>query len=219
MATVEMLMGGGDEHENTRELRRAYGASTPEELAAYYDGWSRDYEAHMRNVGYAHPAMVAALLARHLPAGSGPVLDAGAGTGIMGDLLEALGYPELVGFDASSEMLVHAAKRDRYRELHRMFLGRPLDFPDDGFAAVVASGVFTEGHAPLSGLDELARVTRPGGPIVLSVARIYLEGPFDEKVAALAETGRCRLADASERYNSTPLEDEIPARVYVLEVL
>ena len=32
---------------------------------------------------------------------------------------------------------------------------------DDRFAAVIAAGVFTDGHAPLDGLDELVRVTRP----------------------------------------------------------
>ena len=78
--------------------------------------------------------------------------------------------------------------------------------------------MFTEGHAPLSALDELVRVTRPGGYLVFSVARVYLEGDFDEKSAALEKAGRWRLRDASRHYNSTPLDDEIPARVYAYQV-
>ena len=211
-------MGDDDKPQSTRQLHRAYGAKTARELAEYYDGWAADYENHMSNVGYAHPAMVAAMLARHVPAGDEPILDAGAGTGIMAELLAAMRYEHLVGFDVSAGMLERAARRGRYRELQRMVLGEPLAYADDTFAAVVSAGVFTEGHAPLSALDELIRVTRPGGYLVFSIARVYLEGEFDDRAAALEKAGRWRPRDASRRYNSTPLEDEIPARVYVYEV-
>jgi len=200
--------------EDTRALHRAYAARSPEELRACYDRWAADYEAHMSNVGYAHPAMVAAMLARHLPPGDDPLLDAGAGTGIMAELLTAMRYPNIVGFDASARMLERARAKGRYRELHEMTLGEPLGFADGRFAAVVAAGVFTQGHAPLDGLDELVRVTRSGGLLVFSVARVYLEGGFEEKRAALDAAGRWRFVDATERYNSTPLGDHIPACVY-----
>lgn len=88
-----------------------------------------------------------------------------------------------------------------------------------GFAAVVSAGVFTEGHAPLCGLDELVRVTRAGGYVVFSIARAYLEGSFDEKRKSLEAAGRWRFVEASRRYNSTPLEGDIPARVYAFQVI
>ena len=188
-----------------------------EELASYYDDWSADYEAHMRNIGYMHPAMVASMTARHLAIGSGPVLDAGAGTGIMGEILTALGQTEVIGLDASEGMLALAEKKGIYRALHHMYLGRPLDFPDDHFAGITSAGVFTDGHAPLGGLDELVRVLRPGGRMAFSVARGLLDGPFDEKAAALESAGSCRAVDRTEIYNSAPLGDELLARVYVME--
>ncbi len=205
--------------DNTRQLKKAYSARSPEEIRDCYDQWAADYEAHMGNVGYAHPAMVAAMLSRHLPPGDDPILDAGAGTGIMAELLVAMGYSHLVGVDASAKMLALAADKSRYRELRQMVLGRHLDFADDHFAAVVSAGVFTEGHAPLHGLDELVRVTRAGGYVVFSIARAYLEGSFDEKRKSLEAAGRWRFVDASRRYNSTPLEGDIPARVYAFQVI
>jgi len=204
--------------EDTAQLHRAYQSKSVEELAQYYDEWSKDYESHMRNIGYLHPAMVASMVGRHVDIGSGPVLDAGAGTGILGEVLTALGQTEVVGLDASEGMLGLAARKGCYAELHHMFLGKPLDFPDDRFAAVTASGVFTDGHAPLSGFDELIRITRPGRRLVFSVARGYLEGPFEEKSTALQEAGVWRAVDRSGIYNSAPLGDELLSRVYVYEV-
>jgi len=207
----------GKPSDDTRQLHRAYQSKNVDELAEYYDEWAADYETHMRNVGYMHPAMVACMIGRHVAIGSGPVLDAGAGTGILGEILAALGQTDLAGIDASQKMLDIAAGRGRYARLERMFLGQPLDFEDDRFAAVVSAGVFTDGHAPLDGFDELVRVTRPGGRLVFSVARGYLQGPFDDKCASLEAAGAWRRIDNTEIYNSTPVGDELLARVYVCE--
>lgn len=203
--------------DDTRQLHRAYQSKTVKELATYYDEWAPDYESHMRNVGYMHPAMISAMVGRHLSIGSGTVLDAGAGTGILGEILAALGHTDLVGIDASQKMLERAAEHGRYNTLKRMFLGRELDFENDRFDAVVSAGVFTDGHAPLDGFDELVRVTRPGGKLVFSVARGYLEGEFDEKSASLESAGAWKQIDSTRVYNSTPVGDELLARVYVCE--
>ncbi len=211
-------MPPSDDRENTRHLRKAYTAKSREEVSGCYDAWAEDYETHMKNVGYLHPAMVAALLARHVTAGAGPILDAGAGTGIMAEILTALGYPEVAGFDGSKRMLDAAASKDVYVELRHMYLGAALDYPDDRFAAVVSAGVFTQGHAPLSSLDELVRVTRAGGHLVFSVGPAYLDGPFRKTREELEGKGLWRLVDASERYNSTPLEETLPAQVFIFTV-
>jgi len=212
------IMTDKDPLENTRQLRKAYTSTSAEEIRRYYDEWASDYEAHMGNVGYTHPAMVAAMLSRHVPPGDDAILDAGAGTGIMAELLVALGYPNVIGIDNSPRMLAIAANKEKYRDLRQMTLGEPLDFADDQFAAVVSAGVFTQGHAPLSGLNELIRVTRPGGHIVFTISRTYLDGIYDEKGRALESEGRWHFVDVSERYNSTPLEGELMARVQVYRV-
>jgi predicted TPR repeat methyltransferase len=204
----------------TEELHKAYASGDPAETSAVYDGWSGDYEAHMQGVGYSHPAMVAAMLTRHHPPGDAPLLDAGTGTGIMGEILTALGYGNIAGFDASEGMLARARAKGVYRDLRPGLLGAPLGYADDAFAATVASGVFTQGHAPLDGLGELVRVTRPGGPIVFSISRSYLGEAFEAKARALADAGKWRRVDASRRYNSTPLgEDVLMSQVFAFAVV
>ena len=147
------------------------------------------------------------------------MLDAGCGTGIMGEILIALGYSDVAGLDASPGMLAHAGAKGIYRDLRPGLLGQPLDYADDAFAAAVAAGVFTQGHAPLDGLDELIRITRPGGHIAFSISRIYLGETFETKAKALERAGKWRRADASTRYNSTPLGDDVlMSQVFVYEV-
>ncbi len=204
---------------STDKLHRAYHAESLQETADVYDDWADEYEQHMKNVGYTHPAMVAAMVARHVAPTEERVLDAGAGTGVLGEILTALGYPNIVGLDASEGMLKIASLKNNYLELTHQFLGQPLTFEDDSFALVVSSGVFTQGHAPLEGLDELIRVTRSGGHLVFSVARTYLDGPFEHKRQQLEQANLCRFVDVSERYNSAPLEDTLISQVFAFEVV
>ena len=159
------------------------------------------------------------MVARHVSSTDDPVLDAGAGTGVLGEILTALGFPTLYGLDASEGMLKAAGLKQKYIDLTHQFLGESLAYEDDFFAMVASSGVFTQGHAPLSGFDELIRVTRPGGRLVFSVARTYLDGPFDEKRRQLEQSGLWRFVAASGRYNSAPLEDELISQVFVFEVI
>ena len=127
-------------------LGAVYDAGSPEEIARLYDGWAATYDAEMAIAGYRHPTIGVALLARHLPAGSTPVLDAGCGTGIAGSWLGILGYPRVEGLDISEGMLAVARARGGYAELHQAALGARLAFGDGHFAGVLAAGVFTTGH-------------------------------------------------------------------------
>lgn len=204
---------------STDKLHRAYQAADPRETADVYNDWAVEYEQHMKNVGYTHPAMVAAMTARHVDPTDEAVLDAGAGTGVLGEILRALGYPNLYGLDASEGMLEIAGLKKHYRELSHQFLGQPLSYQDNYFALVASSGVFTQGHAPLAGFDELLRIVRPGGHLVFSIARTYLDGLFEEKRRQLEQQQLWRFVAASERYNSAPLEDELISQVFVFEAL
>ena len=98
--------------------------------------------------GYCLPFMITAWVARYVPKGKGPLLDAGCGTGLSGPYLRALGYDAIEGLDFSEEMLAIARRRNAYSELKQAVLGETLPWPDGHFAAFLSTGVFTEGHAP-----------------------------------------------------------------------
>ncbi len=167
-------------------LGAVYDAHAPEDVAAIYDAWASTYDAEMAQAGYRHPAVGLALLARHLPRGAGPVLDAGCGTGLLGDWLGILGFAPVEGLDLSPGMLEQARRKGSYARLHNLALGRELPFENGEFAGVISTGVFTTGHVGVEGLPELIRITRPGGVIVLTVKTTLWEAVFG---AALTGNG------------------------------
>jgi predicted TPR repeat methyltransferase len=195
-------------------LGAVYGAAGPAEVAAHYDGWAETYDAEMAKAGYRHPAVCLALLARHLPAGATPILDAGCGTGLIGDWLPIVGYPQADGLDISDGMLAVAARKQVYRNLHRLALGGPLPFADGSFAAVISTGVFTTGHVGAEGLPEVVRITRPKGVIVLTVKTTLWDAGFADAVGALPDM---QVAERTQPYVSMPGETgTVPSLAIVL---
>ena len=136
----------------------------------------------MAALAYRHPSIGAALLARHLPRGAGPVLDAGAGTGLLGDWLRILGYGPLEGLDISQGMLAVARGKGVYAALHCAALGEALPFADGHFAGIISTGVFTTGHVGAEALPELRRICRCGGVIVLTVKDTVWTGSFADSL-------------------------------------
>ena len=56
-----------------------------------------------------------------------------------------------------------------------MVMGEPLDIPSGAFDAVICVGALTLGHAPANSLDELVRVTNPGGYVLFNLRPDHYE--------------------------------------------
>lgn len=188
---------------HTGHLGAVYDATDPKDVAALYDGWAVSYDDEMAKAGYRHPSIGLALLARHAPRGTGPVLDAGCGTGLLGDWLRILGFDPIEGLDLSKGMLDVARAKGCYSRLHNLALGGPLPFDDGAYAAVISTGVFTTGHVGQEALPELVRITSHGGPIVLTVKTTLWTGGFE---SALRSTPGLKLIEVTEPYVSMPGE-------------
>lgn len=200
-------------------LGAVYGAKRPEEVAAIYDRWAETYDSEMSANGYRHPTICLALMARHLPRGAAPLLDAGAGTGLIGEWLAILGYPHVEALDISRGMLAKAEQKGVYAALHNLALGGPLPFADGHFAGIVSTGVFTSGHVGVEGLDELIRICRPGGVIVLTVKNTLWTDGFSARLEQLEAEGVLRRIEETAPYISMPGEaGTVPSRGVVLRM-
>jgi predicted TPR repeat methyltransferase len=201
-------------------LQSAFGAKSSQESGELYDSWAEDYERNVASWGYTTPAVAAGLFGRYVKPEDGTILDAGAGSGITGEILALLGYKDIVGIDVSPKMLELARRKGAYRELREMELGGRLDLPSDAYSAVVSTGVFTAGHAPPESFDELIRATRSGGYMIFSVRTgVYKEGGFKYKQEALEREGRWHLVEVSEPFASLRYEDpELKAQVFAYQV-
>jgi SAM-dependent methyltransferase len=182
-----------------------YSSTSAEQLVERYDTWSASYEAEMtENYGWSAPQMTVPVIQKYVPV-NGRILDAGVGTGLVGQLLAEAGYTDLTGIDFSAEMLAQARLKSVYRVLRQMQLGDPLDFPPNIFDAVACVGVLTLGHAPASSLDEMVRITKPGGHVIYSMRPDYREpGGFVEKEAELADAGLWKLAEVTDPAHTMP---------------
>ncbi len=200
-------------------LDRVYSAKTNIELEAGYNEWARSYDDDLRRFGYRLPTIVTGLCGRYVSREAGLLLDAGCGTGLIGDALRLLGYEHLVGIDMSAGMLSVAREKGSYCELHQMILGNPLEFDDNKFAATFAVGVITIGHAPADAFDELIRVTQSGGYLIFSI-RVDREpeSGYLAKLDTLEQQQRWRRIEMTEPFQSLPLaEPEVIHRVCVYQ--
>jgi predicted TPR repeat methyltransferase len=201
-------------------LEMVYAATTPDELAAGYAAWAASYDGETAALGYALPFQITAWVARYVPAGEGPLLDAGCGTGLSGPTLKALGYDDIAGLDLSADMLAIAGSRQAYGELKQAELGGPLPWPDGHFRAFFSTGVFTISHAPAASLHELVRITRRGGHAIFTVRDIVLQsGGFHDVFAELERQRKWRRVEESKWLRAFAIsEPEALVKAFVFEV-
>jgi SAM-dependent methyltransferase len=132
-----------------------------------YDAMAGDYVAHVEASPYTALYEAPGLRAL-LPSLAGRrVLDVGCGSGRTSAWLAGAGA-EVVGFDASAEMLRRASERVPSASFLLADLAEPLPFGDGSFDVAVASLVVHYLRDWVAPLREMRRVLRPGGAFVLS---------------------------------------------------
>lgn len=197
-----------------------YSSRNEQELEERYDQWAGEYDADLESdFGWLSPQRTADTLAKYV-ARDAAILDAGAGTGLVGQCLHNLGYRNLTAMDLSLGMLEVARQKNIYQGLDQMTMGETLGYASDRFDASVVVGVFTQGHAPASSLDELVRVTKPGGHIVFSLRTdTHRESGFKEKQEALAAAGSWQLVEVTDTFQPLPKgEPEVLHQIWVYQV-
>lgn len=169
------------------DLDAAYGLETPADNQRLYAEWAQTYDSGFaQDMDYRLPQITALVLAEVM-AGIGPILDVGAGTGLLAQHFPLRAVFGMDALDISPDMLAVAAQKGLYRETIVADLTGPIDLADETYGAVVSSGTFTHGHVGPEAFDELLRVAKPGAIFVLAINAAHFEARgFDAKFAALA---------------------------------
>ncbi len=173
-----------------QNLKGALGLTGPEACLDYYRDWATNYDTGFaEEMQYLLPAHVAAAFIG--TGAAGPVLDVGAGTGLLAERLREMGFPGLIdAVDFSPEMLARAANKRLYAGLFQVDITCPLTLPRR-YAGLVSSGTFTAGHVGPEALPHLLAVTLPQAQFALSVnRRVWETAGFDHAFAELAKAGR-----------------------------
>lgn len=205
----------------TQALEHVYGAKSAAEIGAIYDGWSESYDADNLRKGFRLPGLAAGYAARHVPKDAAPILDAGCGTGLVGEGLWALGFRGIRGVDISEGMLNAAARLNVYEKLDLRDLTAPLPEATGSMAATICVGSFGPGHVPPTALGELARVTAPGGHVIFNVVEAtWEEQGFPAVMNGMMADGRWTEIERSAAFRPYLLgEPDLLCRLFVYRVL
>lgn len=206
--------------ESHRRVQWVYGSTNNDELEERYDQWAADYDSDLATeFAWNSPQHAADVFAKHVSKPA-KILDAGAGTGLVGECLAEAGYKDLVAMDLSQGMLDEAKKKNIYNDFHQMALGASLDFLSNEFDSVISVGVFTQGHAPANSFDELIRITKPAGIIVFSLrVDIYENDGFKEYQENLENIGKWKLVEATDQFQPLPKgEPEVWHQIWAYQV-
>ncbi len=150
-----------------------YDTSDRHSLEKKYDAWSNVYDRELDKPYRLSPIESARTLEKVLPDKQARILDAGAGTGMVGEALADLGYTNITAVDLSAEMLEIARSKQVYSALFQGDLEEKFDFSD--FDAIISVGVFTYNHVSPTALKSLCSLLKSGGFFVLTVRVDYYE--------------------------------------------
>jgi len=161
----------------------AYSLKTPKDSIKLYKKWAQTYDKDFAiKSNYLSPIKITSFFNKNARKTDTPILDVGAGTGLVGECLYKTGNNKIIGIDISSEMLFQAKLKDCYSSLVEADLTKKIPLSSNSIGAVVSAGTFTHGHVGSEALDELLRITKPGGLFVLSInTKVFIKNGFKEK--------------------------------------
>ena len=142
-----------------------------------YKDWAVNYDDDtVGRFGYVAHIASAEAIAKSLDSKNAYILDAGCGTGLVGEELVKRGYRRIDALDYSREMLEEAERKKIYQKHIQADLSKPLEIDDNVYDAVVCTGTFTYGHVKANAFDELIRITKPLGVISFTIR----EGAYED---------------------------------------
>ncbi len=164
-------------------LNDAYSLKTPGDSKKLYKKWAQTYDKDFAlSSNYLSPKKIANFFNKYSMNSDTPILDVGAGTGLVGQFLNKSGTKEIIGIDISSDMLEMANVKKCYSSLIAADITKKIPFKDASIGAIVSAGTFTHGHVGADAIDELLRITKPGGLFVLSInSKVFIDGGFKKK--------------------------------------
>lgn len=190
-------------------VHKSYTATTAEESEKIYNEWAKVYDSTMDPDKYQAPIG----LCKHVTANAiftaeSKLVDIGCGTGLLGKYMHEMGgFKNIDGMDNSPGMLEEAGKKGIYGRLFKGTLGggNRMDCETGVYDGAISSGVFTPGHAPAIGLEEVARMVKVGGTIVYTLREdLFAASDYPAVHDKLVADGVWENAGHSEPYAALP---------------
>ncbi|XP_068670891.1 methyltransferase-like protein 27 [Montipora capricornis] len=145
------------------------------------------------------------------------IIDAGAGTGILGRYLEMIGYTSLHALDISQEMLDEAKKKNVYKRFICASLSdkRIPEIETGEFDAMICAGTLVKGHVRSSALIEMIRMVKTGGLLCFTIRSKEVDN-YQAKMDELVSERRWERVSKKEVpfYEAEDMPKKIMAFIY-----
>ncbi len=198
-------------------LNDAYSVKTPEDNIKLYKVWASSYDDDFaKKNDYRSPVLISNYYYKYSNKNDVPVLDVGAGTGLIAEVMNKKNTIDIDAIDISPEMLESAKSKNCYNKLLEADLTKNLDIDNNYYGAIVSAGTFTHGHIGPSALDELLRVTKPSGLFVITIhSKVYVNQNFEQKFQDINEQITDLTFHEEKAYGNNPDKDHGNDTVFI----
>ena len=198
-------------------LNDAYSVKTPEDNIKLYKVWASSYDDDFEKKNdYRSPVLVSNYYNKYSNKNDVPVLDVGAGTGLIAEVMNKKNTIDIDAIDISPEMLESAKSKNCYNKLLEADLTKNLDIDNNYYGAIVSAGTFTHGHIGPNALDELLRVTKPSGLFVITIhSKVYVNQNFEQKFQDINEQITDLTFHEEKAYGNNPDKDHGNDTVFI----
>lgn len=198
-------------------LNDAYSVKTPEDNIKLYKVWASSYDDDFaKKNDYRSPVLISNYYDKYSNKNDVPVLDVGAGTGLIAEIMNKKNTIDIDAIDISPEMLESAKSKNCYNKLIEADLTKNLDIDNNYYGAIVSAGTFTHGHIGPNALDELLRVTKPSGLFVITIhSKVYVNQNFEQKFQDINEQITDLTFHEEKAYGNNPDKDHGNDTVFI----
>tara|TARA_B100000902_G_C27050959_1_gene784131 strand:+ start:123 stop:767 length:645 start_codon:yes stop_codon:yes gene_type:complete len=173
----------------SKKLKDAYSLNSLEDTINLYKAWSKNYDCDFaQNNYYKSPQNVVKYFLKYSRKGDSPILDVGAGTGLISIHLKKYSLSKIHAIDISKEMLDQAEQKNSYEKIIVADLNQKLKIADNVYGAILSAGTFTHGHLGPNIFGELLRIVKPGGLFVITIhEEVFLKNGFKKALEQLGK--------------------------------
>lgn len=198
-------------------LNDAYSVKTPEDNIKLYKVWASSYDDDFaKKNDYRSPVLISNYYDKYSNKNDVPVLDVGAGTGLIAEVMNKKNTIDIDAIDISPEMLESAKSKNCYNKLIEADLTKNLDIDNNYYGAIVSAGTFTHGHIGPNALDELLRVAKPSGLFVITIhSKVYVNQNFEQKFQDINEQITDLTFHEEKAYGNNPDKDHGNDTVFI----
>ena len=153
-----------------------YNEKSSVKLKHHYKLWANKYDQDLISWGYAYPSQLKKIMLKDIKIKkNSKILDAGCGTGLVAKVLSDMNFKNIVGLDYSMDMIKIAKDKKIYTRLIQESLNKNTSLRSNQFDIVLCTGVLTSGLVGAKAINELIRVTKNKGYLILSMAESIYE--------------------------------------------